>query len=384
MPRYDRDDFEISSSSSRSSSQMPRRAPAPRGRAKKQRNHVRIFVNTICSVTIVFCTVVLSAIAILGTAPLSRVDIPDNVTGTINKDQINLLVMGYDEAESLSDIIMVLTMDMKNNKASILQLPRDTYVDKKKGRYEGTSKINAAYINAPEGGSIYGASMSLISNDFGIPLDGYISFTLPGFRSMIKSVGGVPIELTKVVRIKVWEGGYKEGVKIGPGPVVLTSRTAEGFMRNRDYAMGDLDRAYMQRVFYASLLKKLMGLGAGDIAKLAIDCYEDVNTNLTLGQMEAYSRKLKDFSMDSISIFTLPGQFTEGLKTKSGHDISLYSIHVDEYVELYNNHIRHYDSPITAENVLVREIFKTKETYTKYEGGSFSEVLDRYNSTGSK
>jgi|GEM_PF-1675069 len=360
------------------------RAPA-RGGKQRPHDYVRVFVNTICSIAIVFSILMLGIISLLGSAPLSQGEMPNNIAPTLSADQTNLLIMGYDLSDNLTDVLMVLTMDLKNNTASVLQIPRDTYVDHKSGRYVHSSKINAAYLNAEEDDSKFGAIMSTVSNDFRIPLDGYIAFTIDGFRKLVTAVGGVPVHIPKQITMQVWEGGYDKHYKLGPGDVVLNSRTAEGFMRNRTFAMGDLDRAYMQRIFYASLLKKMLDMGTGDIVGLAVDGYKDVSTNLTLGQLEAYSRKMKDFSMDSISIFTLPGQFVDTRTTNTGAPLSLYSIHVDDYVELYNNHIRHYDDPITEADVNVREIFKTKETYSeKYDGGTFNEVLDKYNATGNK
>ena len=363
----------------------PAPGPARKGGKKPPRDHVRIFVNTICSITIVFSVLVLGVISLLGSKPFDQGGIPDDVVITESADQTNLLIMGYDLSEDLTDVLMVLTMDLKNNKASVLQIPRDTYVDHKSGRYVHSSKINAAYLNAKEGNSKFGAIMSTVSNDFRIPLDGYIAFTIDGFRKLVTAVDGVPVHIPKQITMQVWEGGYDKHYKLGPGDVVLNSRTAEGFMRNRTFAMGDLDRAYMQRIFYASLLQKMLGMSTGDIAGLAVDCYKDVSTNLTLGQLQAYSSKMKDFSMDSISIFTLPGQFVETHTTNTGAPISLYSIHVDDYVELYNAHIRHYDAAITEDDVNVREIFKNKEKYSdKYDGGTFTEILDKYNATGKK
>lgn len=65
-------------------------------------------------------------------------------------DPINFLIVGISGCEEdykLADTIMVCSYDPKIQKASILSIPRDTYVGKNKQRASASYKINAVYRN---------------------------------------------------------------------------------------------------------------------------------------------------------------------------------------------------------------------------------------------
>ena len=51
------------------------------------------------------------------------------VKPTVSKaENYNILVMGHDRAASLTDVIMLINYNVKEQKITIMQLPRDTYV----------------------------------------------------------------------------------------------------------------------------------------------------------------------------------------------------------------------------------------------------------------
>lgn len=69
-----------------------------------------------------------------------------------NLEPIQVLLMGVstDNGGKLTDTIIVGTYDPKNQKASLLSIPRDTFVGKNPQTGTGMDKINALYQKSPE------------------------------------------------------------------------------------------------------------------------------------------------------------------------------------------------------------------------------------------
>ena len=354
-------------------------------KGKPKRNIRLIVVNTICSLTLVASILALSGILFLGARPFAlggEAVIPEDIIPSPSMNQSNILITGYDMEENLADIIMVVSMDLQNNKASILQIPRDTYVDAKEGRITGSSKINASYSQAKAGTSKFGAMMKMVNQNFGMPLDGYVGITIEGFRRIVDAVGGVDIEITSPsgLTLEIWEGGQRN-VHLEQGMVHLNGAYAEGIMRKRKgktaegYGSGsDINRAKMQRSFYAALMRKLMDVTPSQLFTLVRTCYSQINSSFSVNEMLGYAKKLKELEMSDIDIYTLPGQGVMAKTTTLGQNISLYSIHLNEYIELYNTRLRHHNDPITEAQVRAREIFKVKTADEAAPGGTLDEV----------
>ena len=84
---------------------------------------------------------------------------------------------------------MILRVDPGNNSASLLSIPRDTWVPVAP-RWSKT-KINArtAATGGPEN------LISTIKHNFGIPIDNFVEVDWAGFRQVVEVLGGVPVYL---------------------------------------------------------------------------------------------------------------------------------------------------------------------------------------------
>ncbi len=84
-----------------------------------------------------------------------------------------------------SDVVMILHLDPDHHRASILSIPRDTFVPN--ARPEGVNKIDAA-LGAPDGP---GQLIAAISEDFGIPIQHYVQLNFDSFQGVVDALGGV-------------------------------------------------------------------------------------------------------------------------------------------------------------------------------------------------
>lgn len=380
-------DIDLSSFSREPSRPVYKNTPPP----PKKRNVRLIAVNIVCPVVIVLCTLFITAMGILRLTPGTDSDEQKAFQAEVpqsHKSQSNILVMGYDveEEDGRTDIMMVVSMDLINNNVSILQIPRDTYVDPVQGRYEADSKVNAAHLKykTSEISDCTAAAMA-VSKNFGIPLDGYIAVTITGFRKIVDILGGVEVYFEHSNKLPIWDKNtFKERFEtFEAGYHTLNGYQAEGLMRKRKgtkaegYQTGDTDRAKMQRIFYAGLMKKMLNMNLGDVISVTTKCYSDITTNLSFDLIKSYATKAsEDFELEKIKIFTLPGQVDDSHKTKAGNANSLYSIHIDKYIELYNEEFAFYNPPITEADIKARETFGKNYAgeYWYAPGQTFSEI----------
>ncbi len=349
---------------------------------KPKRNKKRIIINSVTSVILAFCVLlttimgwyVSNADTSLQKVPILRWLFGSSKYGDISYDDANqvesgdfeelvksisndvtyFLVVGCDWTDSKqTDVIVVVCMDHKNNTVSMLQIPRDTYVNG-----SPDNKINSVFNSARDGELKINALRRCLSSQLGIPIDHYILFSIEGAVNVVDAVGGVTMNFDNKIKI---EDPLKFGkyYTIGPGKVRMSGKDAIGFMRKRridsqeeagDYDGSDIGRVKQQRKFYAALFKELMGMSTTEIWKIANSCFNQIQTDLTMNETVAYALAAKKLSMDNIHIFGLPGQ-------AASYGLSYYSIHKDDYVKCFNQYFNPYGEPITEEQITIPEIY---------------------------
>jgi len=93
---------------------------------------------------------------------------------------------------------MIISIDTKNNKAFLLSVPRDLWVDIGDN---GHGKINEAYVDGqnnhfsdngyPAGGM--GQLQQVIENNFGLTINYYALVNYNAFRDAVNAVGGIDV-----------------------------------------------------------------------------------------------------------------------------------------------------------------------------------------------
>lgn len=114
--------------------------------------------------------------------------------------RINILLLGM-RGENvpggglLADTIMVISIKPEENKAAIVSIPRDLYINNP--GWGNKIKINAVYAAGEENGKKQGiADMEkVVSEVAGIPIHYGASINFDGFKQLIDAIGGVEITL---------------------------------------------------------------------------------------------------------------------------------------------------------------------------------------------
>ena len=223
---------------------------------------------------------------------------------------IYLLVMG--KSENMTDTIMVVKYSAKNQSASMLSIPRDTFTGDDEKRARASDKINSKYING-------GAQDTLkeVNELTGLNIRYYLIVDTKALRDLVDAIGGVefdvPIDMdyddvTQALHIHV-----KKGLQL------LNGEQAEGVVRFRhnnnytsypvSYGDNDLGRMRTQREFLKILLKQLMKpTNITKINNLLKIAQEEVETNIDWNTAKGYVPSLFGFDTNHLVTNALPGE----------------------------------------------------------------------------
>ncbi|MGE3285974.1 MAG: LCP family protein [Pseudonocardia sp.] len=153
---------------------------------------------------------------------------------------------GTDEGSARSDVVMVVRLAPDASSATVVSIPRDSWVDIP-GR--GPGKINAAYA--------YGGPSLLVRTVeglTGVRVDHFAVVDFAGFQAMVDAVGGIDVQVAAPT------SNY--GVDFHAGRNHLDGAAALGYVRQRyDLPEGDLDRARRQQNALRALLEKVASAG---------------------------------------------------------------------------------------------------------------------------
>lgn len=253
-----------------------------------------------------------------------------------NLPKVYCLVTG--QSQNLTDTIMLCSYDPKTQEASILSIPRDTFIGRNKSRATSYDKINALYQSGPE------KTMEAVSEITGIDIKYYINIDTVALRKVVDSIGGVNFNVP--IDMDYDDGDQDLHIHLNKGYQLLDGDKAEQVVRFRhntdgttystEYGDNDLGRMKTQRNFIKAVIKKLATPSSltkvNDLIKIA---EENVTTNIDLNVLKDYAPYAIKFDVDNLKTATLPG--TPELQNK----IWIYSYNKTETKEvvdeLFNN-----------------------------------------------
>jgi len=86
-----------------------------------------------------------------------------------------------------SDVIMIIRLNSNDHRASLLSIPRDTFVPDARinGTQHWSNKVDSALADGP------GQLVQAIEEDFGIPINHYVVLNFESFADIVNALGGV-------------------------------------------------------------------------------------------------------------------------------------------------------------------------------------------------
>ena len=306
-----------------------------------------------------------------------------------NLEQIQVLLMGVstDNGGKLTDTIIVATYDPKIQKASLLSIPRDTFVGKNPQTGTGSDKINALYQKSPE------KTLAKVNELTGLDIKYYMVIDNQALIKLVDVIGGVdfyvPIDMvyddpSQDLHINLKEGQQK-----------LNGDKAEQLLRYRhgnldkktgrylgtypeEYGGNDYGRMRTQREFMIETAKQT--LKAKNILKVKeiIDiAYEYVETNLSVSVIKDYVPYAINIDINNIQSAVLPGA-SYGPSTTPSYPLWFFIADKKETAklieELYGNDNSEDESSVETTNTTNNSNTSKNNTNTISTNTSTSET----------
>jgi LCP family protein required for cell wall assembly len=277
------------------------------------------------------CLLLLCAAALAGTLWLrAKVEaniqrLPDTFTGLTDRpakptsgpaaDAMNILVLGTDTrsdapttgaeapgwkpGQARSDTMMLVHLDGDRRSASVISIPRDSWVDIPG---HGKGKVNWAY-------SFGGPNLTVetVEQMTDVRIDHLTVIDWDGFQALTDAIGGVDIDVPKTVydsaRDVRWEAGRHH----------LNGEEALLYVRQR-YGLqdGDLDRVARQQAFLRTLLKQTLEQELRKDPEQVLDLltlfskHASVDDDWSTTQMARLAASLRNLRTADISYLTVP------------------------------------------------------------------------------
>ncbi len=177
---------------------------------------------------------------------------------------LTVLVLGIDArphegALGRSDVIMVARLDPARQRVALLSLPRDLWVTIP---YFGQGKINSAYFLGELTGEGAAVAKETVSNALGIPIDYTAVVDFNGFRGLIDTLEGVPVDVPRELhdpRYPTEDYGYTVA-HFTPGTEVMNGERALMYSRIR-HPDSDFERLRRQQAVVVGVGRKLRERG---------------------------------------------------------------------------------------------------------------------------
>jgi polyisoprenyl-teichoic acid--peptidoglycan teichoic acid transferase len=256
-------------------------------------------------------------------------------------DRVNILILGYGggnhTAPYLTDSIVVVSLNLKDNATTLISVPRDLWVQvpPDSGSY---AKLNAAYqdglLNGYNG---IGASRAAggaeaarkVSQALGIPVNYWLTLDFSGFRALVDALGGVDVNVpVGWTATSVGDDGIPGNsgtVTFKAGPQHMDGERALQYARARHITSpasegSDFARSHRQLILIHAIVNRARSIGAlpgllGNLDALQQTIY----SNLSLADLTLLTRKA---NLDGVAMIGLTNDnVLTDAQTDDGQDI---------------------------------------------------------------
>lgn len=255
-------------------------------------------------------------------------------------EPIQILIMGESGVDDykLADSIMVASYNPKTQEASIMSIPRDTYVGKKNRKtasqnYLASYKINTVFRN----GTNIPEAIERINDLTGLNLENYVIIDTKALIKLVDAIGGVTFDVP--IDMDYEDSSQDLYIHLKAGEQLIDGNKAEQLLRFRhnddgstypsSYGQQDLGRMKTQREFIIATLKQTLTLQNTFKIKQIIDIMtENITTNMNMETIKAYVPYAVKFNAENIKTGMVPGD------VEMCNGVSLYIADKEDTAEL--------------------------------------------------
>lgn len=246
---------------------------------------------------------------------------------TDKENHTNILLLGTGGANhsggTLTDTMIVASIDHDNDWVSMLSIPRDLWVETEE--LYGGNRINSIVELVAEQ-EMYNNNLSeeaayqkgyevlqkAVSEIMGIPIQYYAQVDFSGFVEIVDAIDGVDV----VVENAIYDTSYPadngsidyQTFSIDEGPQHLDGATTLKYVRSRK-STSDFDRAARQQIVLQAIKEKALSLGVLTSPSKIKDIYDAIDSNfesnLKWDELVYLAKISSKFSSDNVSTWVL-------------------------------------------------------------------------------
>ena len=307
------------------------------------------------------------------------------------------LIAGLDDASLNTDVMMLASLDTENHRINILQIPRDTFVNKYVGGYSYVNSVNAMYSSAyhsykvPAQGSVSDEAhksiaktarleamrdvCSRLEKSLCVKIDRFILLDTAAFREIIDSVGGVEFDVP--FDMDYDDPAQNLHIHLKAGKQILDGAKAEQFIRFRkgekySYPAGDIDRVDARADFMRAALSQVKSnVGFSLISQIIKTVSNDLDTDIKIEEAIYFAKEAYKVPDGNITIKTIGGTVLQNPVTGVW---KYYCLNRDAAIFDINKYMNAFTRQIDA------EIFDTAGFFTNASDAEYSYINVYYNS----
>lgn len=228
-----------------------------------------------------------------------------------NLDTLQILVMG--ESTGMSDTIIACSYNPKTQKASMLSIPRDTYVENGNYKYSVYNKINSLY----SGGETPEKTLAAVNEITGLDIKYYILVDTEALIKLVDLIGGVEFDVP--INMNYDDDSQDLHIHLKQGYQTLNGDQAEQVVRFRhnndgssypyEYGNEDYGRMKTQRNLIIAVARQTIKLkNVTEIGNMMSIMKEDVKTNIDFNMLIDYIPYAVNMDLNTIQTAQLPGE----------------------------------------------------------------------------
>ena len=295
------------------------------------------------------------------------------------------LIAGMDATSNNTDVLMLASLDTKNGQIHIVQIPRDTYINKTVGGYTSLTRVNAIFAaeynyQVSKGISVKTAKMlamqdlqKRLSEALCINIDEYVYVNTSGFRNIIDAVGGIDYEVPQDMFYEDPEQDLY--INLNAGYQHLDGLQCEHLIRYRSgYATGDIGRVELRSDFMVQVFRQVKQKISLDSMLTMIrdkELMQKIGTSMSLMDIFAYVKMVYKLGDDAISVRTISGEVVQNPDTGAW---IYYCMNKKGALLDINECLNVYETDITP------DIFDSKGLFSGTQGAADHYIYEYYHS----
>ena len=252
-----------------------------------------------------------------------------------NSDVINILCLGIDKdipieekretgSEGLADVVILASIDTKEDTLKFLAVPRETIVPVKlidtKGNFVRTEneQITLQYAYGQTAEKSCELMIDTVSNLlFQLPIQRYCAINFQALPALNDAIGGV--DLVSIETVHWWNGSFYEGQQMH-----LEGQAALDYVRQRDEtipksSMGRLERQKQYITCYLEQAKEAVGKDLTLPVKMFQSLTENMCTDVTVADITYLVPELLNMEINLENISMVPGETITGGEHEEYH-----------------------------------------------------------------